>query len=97
MNLEAISKLSVSEKTEIIEAIRDTIEETEADEVVYYKDDEDDVRLAQEALDEYLADPSIGISFDDFIAEELKRLNQTNYENNPSPGSKRYKNSKQLV
>ncbi len=40
----------------------------------FSNDDEEDVQLAQEALDEYLANPSIGIAFDDFVAKEIKRI-----------------------
>jgi hypothetical protein len=80
--LEAMNQLSENEKLHLAEAIGETLPdiweewlEKKADEL--YESDEDDIRLAEEALAEYRANPETAVPWDEFYKQQLERLKET--------------------
>ena len=80
--LEAMNHLSENEKLQLAEAIGQTLPdiwvewlEKKADEL--YESDEEDIRLAEEALAEYRANPETAVPWDGFYKQQIERLKET--------------------
>jgi hypothetical protein len=72
--IDAMAKLSTGEKLKLAEAIGHSIPDIFSDWIdkkynELYEDDEDDIRLAEEALEEYRANPASAIDGDLFFRQ----------------------------
>ncbi|MES2774554.1 MAG: hypothetical protein V4722_10235 [Bacteroidota bacterium] len=80
IDMEAIGKLTIAQRFDIIEAIQNTMG-SEYEEWLQGPDEDDeddegkdDLTLAREALAEYKANPSSATPWEDFYKEEVERL-----------------------
>ena len=80
--IEAMAKLNTTEKLKLTEAIGHSIPdafsewiEKKYDEL--YETDEEDIRLAEEALVEYRANPESAVSWDEFYKAQMNRLKES--------------------
>jgi hypothetical protein len=80
--LAAMEKLTATEKLQLAEAIGETLPdiwpewiEKKADEL--YESDEEDIRLAEEALAEYNANPASAVPWDEFYQQQLNHLKES--------------------
>jgi hypothetical protein len=80
--LEAMNQLSENEKLQLLDAIGESLPEVwqewlERKADAFYESDEEDIRLAEEALAEYRANPETAVPWDEFYKQQLERLKET--------------------
>jgi len=75
IDIEAIKKLPVAKRREIIEAIEDTIEYHEDDVANYANETPEELQILEERLQEYLNNPDDVITLEELQQKFLNRHN----------------------